>query len=45
VGHGRAGALLAVAQGGVEDNDAILVGWCGRSHELDSFIGYAPPGA
>ena len=25
-GHGRAGALLAVAQGGVEDDDAVLVG-------------------
>ena len=26
VGHGGAGALLAVAQGGVEDDDAVLVG-------------------
>ena len=25
-GHGGAGALLAVAQGGVEDDDAVLVG-------------------
>ena len=24
--HGRAGALLAVAQGGVEDQDAVLAG-------------------
>ena len=24
--HGRAGALLAVAQGGVEDDDAVLLG-------------------
>ena len=34
VGHGRAGALLAVAQGGVENDDAVLFGlgfersWC-----------------
>ena len=27
-GHGRAGALLAVAQGGVEDQDAV--GWGGH---------------
>ena len=26
MGHGRAGALLAVAQGGVEDDDAVLLG-------------------
>ena len=26
VGHGGAGALLAVAQGGVEDDDAVLLG-------------------
>ena len=26
VGHGRAGALLAVAQGRVEDDDAVLLG-------------------
>ena len=26
VGHGGAGALLAVAQGGVENNDAVLLG-------------------
>src|SRR6185312_12056692 len=32
VGHGRAGALLAVAQGGVEDDDAVLVGLGGRTH-------------
>ena len=25
-GHGGAGALLAVAQGGVEDDDAVLLG-------------------
>src|SRR4029078_3318678 len=32
VGHGGAGALLAVAQGGVEDDDAVLVGLRGGSH-------------
>ena len=26
MGHGGAGALLAVAQGGVEDDDAVLLG-------------------
>ena len=26
VGHGGAGTLLAVAQGGVEDDDAVLLG-------------------
>ena len=32
VRHGRAGALLAVAQGGVEDDDAVLLGLCLGSH-------------
>ena len=31
-GHGGAGALLAVAQGGVEDDDAVLVGLGLRGH-------------
>ena len=31
-GHGRAGALLAVAQGGVENNDAVLVGLVRGGH-------------
>src|ERR1700681_4513727 len=30
--HGGAGRLLAVAQGGVENDDAILLGWCWRGH-------------
>ena len=30
--HGGAGALLAVAQGGVEDDDAVLVGLVWRGH-------------
>ena len=29
--HGGAGALLAVAQGGVEDDDAVLLGLCGAA--------------
>ena len=32
VGHGGAGALLAVAQGGVEDDDAVLLGLRWRTH-------------
>ncbi len=32
MGHGGAGALLAVAQGGVEDDDAVLLGLRGRGH-------------
>ena len=35
VGHGRARALLAVAQGGVEDDDAVLVGLGLGSHGID----------
>ena len=35
--HGRAGTLLAVAQGGVEDDDAVLLGLCLGSHWLNSF--------
>ena len=31
-GHGGAGTLLAVAQGGVEDDDAVLVGLGLRGH-------------
>src|SRR5215471_15935338 len=33
VSHGRAGALLTVTQGGVKDNDMVLVGL--GSHEND----------
>ena len=32
MGHGRARALLAVAQGGVEDDDAVLLGLRWRGH-------------
>ena len=32
VGHGGAGRLLAVAQGGVEDDDAVLLGLWLRGH-------------
>ena len=32
MGHGRAGRLLAVAQGGVENDDAVLFGLSGRGH-------------
>jgi hypothetical protein len=32
MGHGGAGRLLAVPQGGVENDDAILLGWCWRAH-------------
>ena len=34
MGHGRAGTLLAVAQGRVEDDDAVLVGLGLGSHGL-----------
>ncbi len=45
VRHGRAGALLAVAQGGVEDNDAVLGRGLGAHVNL-SFSSHAPlPGA
>ena len=42
VGHGGAGALFAVTQGGVEDDDAVLLGlggrrFGGRSHDTGSF--------
>src|SRR5580698_10666778 len=36
-GHGGAGALFAVAQGGVEYNDAVLVGLLGFGHLLIPF--------
>ena len=42
MGHGGAGALLAVAQGGVEDDDAVLVGLCCRGHEMGSLSRAAP---
>ncbi len=42
MGHGGAGALLAVAQGGVEDDDAVLVGLCWRGHGSGSFSSLAP---
>ena len=41
-GHGGAGALLAVAQGGVEDDDAVLFGRCLRGHGGKSFFSNAP---
>ncbi len=34
VGHGGAGALLAVAQGGIEDEDAVLLGLRWRAHDV-----------
>ena len=34
VGHGGARALLAVAQGGVEDDDAVLLGLRWRGHDV-----------
>ena len=37
VGHGGAGALLAVAQGGVENDDAVLLGLGWRVHGVRSF--------
>ena len=37
MGHGRAGALLAVAQGGVEDVDAVLFGLRWHAHGFGSF--------
>jgi hypothetical protein len=42
-GHGRAGALLAVAQGGVEDQNAVFAGY-GR-HGVKSFSGRGLRGA
>ena len=36
-GHGGAGALLAVAQGGVEYDDAVLLGLVCGGHVLNSF--------
>ena len=42
MGHGGAGALLAVAQGGVKDDDAVLVGLCWRGHGSGSFSSLAP---
>ena len=41
VRHGGAGALLAVAQGGVEDDDAVLLGFYRRGHDVWSFS-FAP---
>ncbi len=37
MGHGGARALLAVAQGGVEDDDAVLLGLRWRGHGNGSF--------
>ena len=45
VRHGGAGALLAVAQGRVEDDDAVLVGLGGGGHGNNSFSSNAPLGA
>ncbi len=39
MGHGGAGRLLAVAQGGVEDNDAVLFGLGLGAHRSKSFCG------
>src|SRR5262249_14269824 len=35
MGHGGARALLAVAQGGIEDEDAVLLGLRWRAHDVD----------
>ncbi len=43
VRHGRAGALFAIAQGGVEDNDAVLLGLGWSGHGFKSFS--SAPGA
>ena len=43
VGHGGAGALLAVAQGGVENDDAVLLGLGWSGHDLSPFRLH-PPG-
>ncbi len=45
VGHGGAGALLAVAQGGVENDDAVLLGLGRGGHGLNSFWSRAGRGA
>src|SRR4029450_13340764 len=42
VGHGGAGALLTVAQGGIEDDDAVLLGLRWRGHDVRSFSSSAP---
>src|SRR5262245_18681246 len=42
MGHGGARALLAVAQGGVEDEDAVLLGLRWRGHDVGSFSPFAP---
>ena len=42
VRHGGAGRLLAVAQGGVEDDDAVLLGLGWRGHGIRSFSSLAP---
>ena len=41
-GHGRAGALLAVAQRGVEYDDAVLVGLVDGVHLCKFLLGGAP---
>ena len=38
MGHGRAGALFAVAQSGVKDQDAVLVGHIGHGISLSSSV-------
>src|SRR6185437_897701 len=45
VRHGCARALLAVAQGGVKDDDAVLFGLLLRGHWISSFSSNAPLGA
>src|SRR5262249_46424765 len=42
MGHGGARALLAVAQGGIEDEDAVLLGLRWRAHDVGSFSPFAP---
>ena len=42
VGHGGARALLAVAQGGVEDDDAVLLGLRWGVHDVVLLAGLAP---
>src|SRR5690606_15082414 len=49
MGHGGAGALLAVAQGGVENDDAVLFGALrpggfGRGHGMMVLVSYCAAG-
>src|SRR5579883_142321 len=40
--HRGAGRLLTIAQGSVKNDDAILLGLCGRGHGKGSFSWFAP---